>query len=232
MATPLITPITPVPLIQLPNPHYRKPSLSSTVAQCDSMRNSVAEGIPEIPKIPAQHRSMLSAEVEVIGEAVSSYSPIDPPTYAPSPSVAAQKYTPQKSSKPDASSPPQKSNDSGYHSTTPASSKSPVVPFRSMFPVYNPQVNLAQQQYYPQRPGAVRSSSLLNKTTSPDRPRSAATWTQMVGSPLAAPSFANLPLDTLTPLVSNARELNNLWEATHGMEPNPRITSYDLELTR
>lgn len=234
MATPIITPVTPVPRIALPNPHLRKPSLSSTVAQADSARNSTIEDIP-VPAIPKQHQHQygdsLSVEIE-IGQAVTSYSPIDAPPHFPSPSTAAQKYTPATSAKPKASSPPTKSNDSGYHSTAPTSGKSPVVPIRSMFPVYNPQVTLGQQQYYPQRPGPVRSSSLLSKEI---RPGSAAGWTPIDrthSSPSSPPTFTSLPLDTLTPCVSTAKELNNLWEATHGMEPNPRIRSYDLELAR
>jgi len=53
-----------------------------------------------------------------------------------------------------------------------------------------------------------------------------------LGPPSAPPSVYNFPLDTLTPRLSTARELLELWEATHGMEPNPKIKSYDLEIAR
>lgn len=232
MSTPGATPVTPIPRIALPNPHLRKPSLSATVAQDDSTRNSFVENVP-VPMIPKEHqRSHSGCE---IGQAVSSYSPIDKPVYSPSPASAAQRYTPRTSSLPYVASPRLKSNDSGYQSGGTDSAKSPVVPMRSMFPVYNPAVTLSQQHYYPQRPIQLRTKSSSSHLNRQDYYSPASAWTPIdraLGPPSAPPSVANFQLDALTPYVSTARELNELWEATHGMEPTPKIKSYDLELSR
>lgn len=224
--------VAPVPRIALPNPHLRKPSLSSTIAQADSFRNSSIENVP-VPIIPKEHQHSRSVSDEnVIGQAVTSYSPIDGTKQSPSPSSVAQKYTPKHKT----TSPQSKSDDSGYNSGGSASAKSPVVPLRSMFPVYNPSVTLQQQHYYPQRPVPARTNSVASSRFGrPEYPPSATAWTPIdraLGPPSAPATIANFPLDTLTPRLSTQKELADLWEATHGMEPNPRIKSYDLELAR
>ena len=235
------TPVTPVPRLALPNPHLRKPSLSSTVAQADSIRNSSID-VP-VPAIPKEHQHKRSSSSDgAVGQAVSSYSPIDGPACSSSPSTASKKYTPPpppplpKSSRHNTASPKSKSNDSGYHSGGSTSeAKSPVVPMRSMFPVYNPQVPLAKQHYYPQRPVAARTTSPLSRLGRSEYPPSASAWTPIdraLGPPSAPPSVANFNLDALTPHLSSVKELDELWEATHGMEPNSKIRSYDLELAR
>lgn len=232
MSTPIATPVTPIPRIALPNPHLRKPSLSATVAQDDSVRNSFLENVP-VPTIPKEHQRNDSG-LE-IGQAVSSYSPIDKPVYSPTPTSAAQKYTPRTSSRQHAASPRLKSNDSGYQSGGTDSAKSPVVPMRSMFPVYNPAVSLSQQHYYPQRPIALRTKSSSSHLNRQEYYSPASAWTPIdraLGPPSAPPSIANFAMDVLTPRMSTPKELSELWEATHGMEPNPRIKSYDLELAR
>ena len=195
------------------------------------MRNSSIVDIP-VPAIPQEHKHKPSFSDE-IGQAVTSYSPIDGRNYAPSPSsAAAERYTPKNKT----SSPQSKSNDSGYASGGSASAKSPVVPIRSMFPIYNPQITLAQQHYYPQRPVAARTNSISSsKFGRSDYPPCATAWTPIdraLGPPSAPATIANFPLDTLSPRVSTSKDLLELWEATHGMEPNPRIKSYDLELSR
>lgn len=226
--------VAPVPRIALPNPHLRKPSLSSTIAQADSVRNSGMGDIPvPVPAIPKEHQHSRSISDEIaIGQAVTSYSPIDGTKQCSSPSSAAQKYAPKHKT----SSPQSKSNDSGYASGGSASAKSPVVPIRSMFPVYNPQMTLAQQHYYPQRPMPARTNSVASsRYDRPEYPPSTTAWTPIdraLGPPSAPATIANFPLDTLTPHLSTQKELADLWEATHGMEPHPKIRSYDLELAR
>ncbi|KAK5097977.1 hypothetical protein LTS08_006732 [Lithohypha guttulata] len=232
MSTPIGTPVTPVPRIALPNPHFRKPSLSSTVAQQDTLRNSTIDNAP-VPAIPKEHRRTDSGYE--IGQAVTSYSPINATGYGSPPSSAAHKYAPPPPSRPYVASPQLKSYDSGYQSGGAESAKSPVVPIRSMFPVYNPSMPLQQQHYYPQRPIALRTKSSQTRMNRLDYASPVSAWTPIdraLGPPSAPASVANFPLDALTARTSTLKELHELWEATHGMEPNPRIKSYDLELTR
>jgi len=228
MATPAITPVAPVPRLALPNPHFRKPSLSANVAQGDSLRNSSQETEP-VPSIPQEHHHKRSGSSEMdIGQAVSSYSPIND---SPIPSAVALKYAPPPPPRPKHAS-PQTSNDSGYHSGSNDSAKSPVA-YRSMFPTYDPAKPLSKQNYYPQRPVAAQIGSSQARLYRPSYTPSLMTpIDRALGPPSARTSVANFPLDTLTPHVSTAKELLDLWEATHGMEPNPRIRSYDLEIAR
>lgn len=235
MATPLIIPVPPVPRIALPNPHIRKPSLSTHIANEDSIRNSAFDASFPVPNLPRELQNNDSASD--IGQAVTEYSPIDSAPRIPTPSsAAAQKYIPRTASKLNHASPQSKSNDSGYlSSSTPETSKSPVVPIRSMFPVYNPAVTLQQQQYHPQlsRPKPARQSSASSWRTTQDFPISSLTpIDRVLGCPPPPPSTFNFQLDTMTPRASTQKELSELWEATQGMEPNPRIKSYDLELAR
>lgn len=233
MAAPHIIPAPPVPRIALPNPHLRKPSLSTHIANQDSFRNSGFDASFPVPSIPKEHQHNDSSED--LGQAVAGYSPIDsiPRIQDPS-SSAAHKYTSEPTSKSSHVSPQSKSNDSGYLSaSSPETSKSPVVPIRSMFPVYNPSVTLQQQQYHPQIPRYIPQSSTSSRRTTRDFPISSLTQIDRVlGTPPPPPSVYNVQLDAITPRISTAQELSELWEATHGMEPNPRIKSYDLELAR
>lgn len=235
MATPVTIPVPPVPRIAMPNPHFRKPSLSTHIASADSARNSTFEPAVPVPAIPREHQYAPSISSE-IGQAVTEYSPIDSVPRIPTPSSAAQKYTPTSASKLNHVSPQFKSNDSGYLSTSsPEASKSPVVPIRSMFPVYNHSLSLQNQQYLPQipRPPPCRRISSSSKMTSQDFPISSLTpIDRVLGMPPAPSSLINFQLDAMVPRASNQKELNDLWEATHGMEPSPRIRSYDLELAR
>lgn len=222
---------TSVPRIAMPNPHNRKPSLSASVAQEDSIRNPSLD-IP-VPLIPREHQQKRSTTPEgEIGQAVSSYSPIDGP--AQTPSSAAMKYVPPPPPlRHDSLSPQKGSNDSGYHSGGSAEAKSPVVPIRSMFPVFDPTKSLQQQNYYPQRLVTARTNSSYGRLYRAEHPPSALTpIDRVLGPPSAPPSVANFPLDPLPLHASSQKELNELWEATHGMEPNPKIKSYDLELAR
>lgn len=228
VAAPVRMPVPPVPQLALPNPHFRKPSLSASVAQEDTLRNT-SQGIEPVPSIPQEHQHERSGSSGIeVGQAVTSYSPVDG-TYTPS--SAAKKYVPPPPPRPKHSS-PQQSSDSGYHSGGNDSARSPVA-YRSMFPTYDPTKSLSQQNYYPQRPVVAQLSSPQARQYRPSYTPSLMTpIDRALGPPSAPPSVANFPVDTLTPHISTARELMELWEATHGMEPNPRIKSYDLEIAR
>lgn len=234
MAAPMTISVPAVPRIAVPNPHFRKPSLSTHIADDDSLRNSNFDNSFPIPSIPREHQYNPSISSD-IGRAVTEYSPIDSVPRIPTPSSAAQKYTPRSTSKLNHASPPLKSAaDSGYLSaSSPEVSESPVVPIRSMFPVYNPSLSLQHQQYLPQIPRPVRRFSSSSRMTSQDFPISSLTpIDRALGVPPVPASMINFQLDAVTPRASTPKELNELWEATHGMEPTPRIRSYDLELSR
>jgi hypothetical protein len=107
-----------------------------------------------------------------------------------------------------------------------------------MFPTYNPNVPLAQQSYYPQRPFPDRSSSLYsrnNVSRQEYRDSIATPIDRQLGHRTAPPSVINFN-DTAsimaTPVFSSQRELEKLWAASHGTEPNLLIKTFDLEMAR
>lgn len=180
-----------------------------------------------------------------IGTAVSKFSPIDGATPSPSVSKAPKGLTSMTSLPP----PPAPSIRSTSHSIEPRSDRSgsatlvqatstaaavpsPVVPIRSMFPTYNPTVPLSQQSYYPQRPSAAR---LSRNISSDDRRYSQLTVDRELGVRTAPASVVNFPTDAMSisePQFSSHRELEKLWDASHGAEPSRLIKSFDLEMSR
>lgn len=181
-----------------------------------------------------------------IGVAVSKFSPLDGAT--PSPSVSqAPKVQKSKTPPPPPLTRPVKAL--SYHSPEPSSDRSgsatlvqatstaaavpsPVVPIRSMFPTYNPSVPLNQQSYYPQRPVAARMSQNLRRD---DVRFSQYSVDRDMGIRTAPASVVNFPTDVMSisePQFSSHRELEKLWDASHGAEPNGLIKSFDLEMSR
>lgn len=184
-----------------------------------------------------------SLDTVPIGLAVSKFSPIDGAT--PSPSVSQAPKMSMSRTPP----PPPLAKASSYQSTelrsdrsgsatlvqatsTAAAVPSPVVPIRSMFPTYNPSVPLNQQSYYPQRPVAAR----IPQNTSRDDARfSQYSMDRELGIRTAPASVVNFPTDVMSisePQFSSHRELEKLWDASHGAEPNGLIKSFDLEMSR
>jgi hypothetical protein len=188
--------------------------------------------------IPLQDRSRTPSP-ENIGVALTTTSPIDGTTpsprhrtggYAtppPPPPPPTKTYTPDESS----------SGRTGSATLVQDTGASPVVPFRSMFPRYNPSVPLNQQSYYPQRSFPHRQSSLTPSAMSrPEYRYSTATpIDRQLGSRTRTPSMVNFN-DALSvsegPQFSSHRELEKLWEASHGTEPSSLIKSFDLEMSR
>jgi hypothetical protein len=105
-----------------------------------------------------------------------------------------------------------------------------------MFPVYNPSLPLASQNYYPQRPAAVHTPIPTSKFSRQDlRGYVSPPIDLEVGAKTAPTSVADIPLDALNSReaqFSSPRTLERLWEATHGTEPNLTIGQFDLELAR
>jgi hypothetical protein len=56
-----------------------------------------------------------------------------------------------------------------------------------------------------------------------------------MGARTAPSSVVNFPIDLMSinePQYSSHRELEKLWEASHGMEPSSILKAFDLEMTR
>jgi hypothetical protein len=112
---------------------------------------------------------------------------------------------------------------------------SPIVPMRSMFPTYNPNLPLSQQQYYPQRQTSLRGQVASREEYSP-RLASPSQLDEVLGGAKTAPSSVlDFPMDDLaikaTQFSSN-QELDRLWEATNGQEPDAALQAFDLQMSR
>lgn len=210
---------------------------------------------PPLPQFPGRlsGRRESTPSPEDIGRAVTTSSPIDGKTPTQRlHSSAAAKYTPSLYQSPDPNcSSPVPSLSLGTGSATalvqtqtltsmhkPPVDPSPIVPIRSMFPTYNPSVPLAQQAYVPQRPLATRVSALPSfGAFSREDYRSSLSMPFASAAQRSAPaSVLNFPSDVMSvnigPRISTHRELERLWEASHGTEPDRAIRSFTLEMAR
>ncbi|PLB53190.1 proline-rich protein [Aspergillus steynii IBT 23096] len=114
----------------------------------------------------------------------------------------------------------------------PQRSESPEIPMKSMFPRYNPNVPLSEQQYYP---GASSQSSRSRKpkdlTLSPQPEIDRA-----LGPKTVPASVMNFPLGALDPAdevhYSSAAELQGLWEAANGQRPQDLSGTFNLRMAR
>ncbi len=216
--------------------------------------------LPQLPAHLNERRDS-SPSPEDIGRAITTTSPIDgrTPTQPVAPSASLAKYTPSLYQSPQMShSSPQPSFSLGAGSATTLvqvqthshtqtqiaiSTKSPVepspiVPIRSMFPRYDPSIHLTKQPSAPQRPVPARLSCLL-----PPGAFSREDYRSNLSLPFAASaqrtapaSILNFPSDVLSvnvgPRISTQRDLEKLWEASHGTEPDFAIKTFTLEMAR
>ncbi|KIW23360.1 uncharacterized protein PV07_11567 [Cladophialophora immunda] len=121
---------------------------------------------------------------------------------------------------------------------------SPIVPIRSRFPVYYPPVPATQQVYVPQPPPPVRISGMPMFA---GLPASKEDYRSSLSIPFNAAAIAaaqrtapasvfNFPSDVMSinvgPRISTQRELEKLWDASHGTEAGCAIKSFDLEMAR
>ena len=118
---------------------------------------------------------------------------------------------------------------------TPPTSDSPVVTMRSMFPTFNHQLPLAQQKYYPQRQASL-PTQLASRGDYNPRVASPTPLDEVLGGPKTAPSSViNFPMDDFSirgPQFSSPRELDKLWEATNGQDPQTVLPGFDLQMSR
>lgn len=229
-----------VPRLGTPNPHKRQPSLHA-VRQLHGVDRESPEPLPHGGAIPLQDRSASRSRTpsaENIGVAVTTCSPLDGAT--PSPRAippATVPATPPPPPPPNAYSPRAPPSGRSASVTLVQDGKSPVVPFRSMFPTYNPSIPLSQQNYYPQRSFPYRSSSLYSRNISREEYRNSINTPidRLLGARTAPPSVINFN-DAVSvleePQFSSHRELEKLWEASHGTEPSMLIRKFDLEMAR
>ncbi|KIW97454.1 uncharacterized protein Z519_01038 [Cladophialophora bantiana CBS 173.52] len=238
----------------------------------ESVVIKMEEERPPVPRFPArlseqQQTRESTPSPEDIGRAVTTSSPIDgkTPTQPVLPSATVVTYTPSLYQSPELhqSSSPQPSSSlgtgsattlvaaaastanihDGTHNKSPTD-PSPVVPIRSIFPVYNPSVPLTQQVYLPHPPPPVRISGMPPFNGIPlsrEDYRSSLSipfnTPAVVAAQRTAPaSVLNFPSDVMSinvgPRISTQRELEKLWDASHGTEPGCSIKSFDLEMAR
>lgn len=133
------------------------------------------------------------------------------------------------------------SNSSGSFRTTtsatsPESLQSSVspIPMKSMFPQFDPNIPLSQQNYKPQMPGSAPESK-----AKPPRPKLTLSPTseidQVLGPKTVPASVLNFPTGVLDPeeaRFSSPQELQMLWEAANGQRPQNLCGSFHLRLTK
>ncbi|KAB8209480.1 hypothetical protein BDV34DRAFT_221437 [Aspergillus parasiticus] len=113
---------------------------------------------------------------------------------------------------------------------TSEASSSPVIPMRSIFPQYNPDVSLSQQQYYPQLSANTRTHrpKELSFTPPPEIDRA-------LGPKTVPASVMNFPagvLDQVEIQYSSITELRSLWEAANGQRPQDLAGNFNLRVAR
>lgn len=243
-----------VPRLATPNPHNRKPSLKAVAPQT-SVKESVVIALEEVrvDTLPAElpPQIFVQGPDSEIQTAVSS-SPLGYEVPPPPPRPLSQN-NPYRSKKKPTQSTPSSTQSSAQSSPEPESVSSSdtlvrsssdegtvvssVVPMRSMFPVYNPSVPLTHQNYYPQQPLPAYSAH----DTSLDSLRSVAqnylgqSSRNSYASRTNGTSMVDVPLDELNfriPTYSSCKELENLWEATQGIEIDASAPVFDLEMGR
>ncbi|KEF60891.1 uncharacterized protein A1O9_02455 [Exophiala aquamarina CBS 119918] len=211
--------------------------------------------MPQFPTHLQEVRRDSTPSPEDIGRAVTTTSPIDGKTPAQpviqsssaASSGAAVTYTPSNYH-PSAFSPPLSSSlEVGSETTlvqsvsngkSPAKDPSPIVPIRSMFPTYDPSVPLKQQNYVPQRPiPAYLTGNLSFGPVAREEYRSSLSTPFVTpGLRSGPPSVVNFPTDAVSvngiSMISTHRELEKLWQASHGTEPDSRLRTFNLEMAR
>jgi hypothetical protein len=126
----------------------------------------------------------------------------------------------------------QKAGSSQRSSAT--SHKSPVVAIRSMFPRYNHELPLNQQDYYPQNAGP---GSRPLPASPPNAAQSIppAEVDAMLGPKTVPASILNFPTDILSShevRYSSAEELLNLWETANGQRLHDSLGTFNLRMER
>ena len=234
-----------VPTIARPDPRNRRPSLHEVqVWKPDIPEEPLPTTQPTVKQEPVKRKASPPAYPrprspsldDYIGVAITTSSPLDgstpsqklppPPPRANARAKIVPKAVPS-SSDPVSSSPTLVQD---------LPTKSPIVPIRSMFPTYNPTVPLNQQSYYPQRPFPARMSSIARNLSRQEYRSSLSTPIDCaIGVRTAPASILSFPPDVMSisePQYSSHRELEKLWEASHGMEPSNLLKAFNLEMSR
>ena len=234
-----------VPTISAPNPRNRRPSLHEVEVRPDVPDEPVPTTQPakmnqEPPlrkgSLPAYTRARSPSLEGAIGVAITTASPLDGSMpYRSIPPPPKRNATPKPQPQPPSPEPvSSRSGSATLVQDLPV--KSPVVPIRSMFPTFNPAIPLNQQNYYPQRPFPARMSSIARNLSREEYRSSLSTpIDRAMGIRTAPSSVLNFPADVMSiseQQFSSHKELETLWEASHGMEPSSIQKSFDLEMSR
>jgi hypothetical protein len=127
---------------------------------------------------------------------------------------------------------PRRQAGSRQKSPQPSEPGPPVIPMKSIFPRYDPNVPLSRQQYYPQASGSPPRTRPnlrgLTLTPEPEIDRS-------LGPKTVPASVLNFPTDMLEPLevhYSSAAELKSLWEVANGQRLQNLMGTFNMRMHR
>lgn len=152
--------------------------------------------------IPLADLSKESRTEAVLFQIIEDTNDIKPPPKARIPKSNAASSSSKEIEKPRSSSRSQKAHESP---------DIPDIPMKSMFPRYNPNVSLSEQQYYP-----AEIDRALGPKTVP---------ASVMNFPLGA-----LELDEVH--YASAAELQGLWEAANGQRPQDLSGTFNLRIAR
>ena len=244
-------PIPSVPTIALPNPHNRQPSLNKNIvltaehpARADSGISITAPGGKDaapnsrndsLDSCTSQDSSRIALPSSPLDTYSRTSTPQPPPPAVVSQSASSRRYTPGDGLSEHSAATALSGTGTLVQGDGNAAKSISPIPLRSMFPVYNPQVPLSQQSYYPQRQTSLQTR-LQPRLDYGSRVGTPSQCDLVTGGLRTAPaSIYNSPMDVSSipdTSFSSPRELEKLWVASHGMEANPDVGSFNLEMAR
>lgn len=221
-------PSSPIPLEELKNPARTEAVLVQIVEDTN--------GVKPLPKARVVDSRSATASLERRQPPRSFQSPGSPSRHNTSAESPASQTTKFSSASPVGSNRGTTEQRSLSSQPASASSKSPIVPIKSIFPRYDPNLSLSQQQYYPQNVG---SSDLRRQAISRNQERLSLSpppeIDNLLGPKTVPASVMNFPTDALEPVgvqYSSAEALESLWEAANGQRLPNTLGTFNLRMAR
>lgn len=202
------------------------PTVTAPTAAASTPRASTEQTDKESPESshkPAPRKLSRPTPPEIKIETgkttVASASTIIPQNLPPPPPRPSSFYASALETRTDSPSPP---------------TASPVATMTSMFPTYDHNLSLSQQHYYPPRQTSL-PVQLPSRQEYRPRVASPSPLDEALGPKTAPSSVVNFSMEDLPirgPQYSSPNELEKLWEATNGQDPQTVLPGFDLQMSR
>lgn len=211
-----------VPTIALPNPHKKRASTTTIPLVVEE------SDIPEVPQISTANAAVVRLDsISNSDGVVQKHTRFQTGSIGNN-AILANLPPPPSSPPPQITSHPKIKTSPTPSNGASSSSSNTLIPdppsFRSLFPVFDPTKPLNQQNYIPQIPVARYSGFDSGSRRGSDiGPRG-----------LFKTSSSMLSQEPSSRLESSStlKELEKLWAASHGAEPDPSLGSFKLQMKR